>query len=324
MAQTAAHLVDRVIPPVPVRQWVISVPKQLRWFLADRPETVTALTTIFLGEIERLLRESVGMSHAENAPPSAQPRFGAVSFLHHLGFALNRHVHLHTCVTDGVFTRGRGGVTFLPARPISPADLATLTERVRHRVVRCFRRRRIIDAKAAADMLAWQAVEKQPARSRTRSVRENRRFSSVKNVRRTFSTGCWENSGFSIDASVRIALVDRDVPGYFQSLEHLVRSCARPAFASPVGPTSGSPYSSIATATQSGSATRSPATSAAPGSAPVARGSRPPPTPRASSTSRPTSCYQEDPHARGRAPRTAAARTSPWSAHGVARTRPDT
>ena len=27
MAQTAAHLVDRVIPRVPVRQWVISVPK---------------------------------------------------------------------------------------------------------------------------------------------------------------------------------------------------------------------------------------------------------------------------------------------------------
>jgi hypothetical protein len=38
MAQTAAHLVDRVIPPVPVRQWVISVPKRLRCFLADRPK----------------------------------------------------------------------------------------------------------------------------------------------------------------------------------------------------------------------------------------------------------------------------------------------
>jgi hypothetical protein len=35
MAQTAAHLVDRVIPPVPVRQWVISVPKRLRCYLAD-------------------------------------------------------------------------------------------------------------------------------------------------------------------------------------------------------------------------------------------------------------------------------------------------
>lgn len=30
LGQTAAHLVDHVIPPVPVRQWVISVPKRLR------------------------------------------------------------------------------------------------------------------------------------------------------------------------------------------------------------------------------------------------------------------------------------------------------
>jgi len=41
----------------------------------------------------------------------------------------------------------------------------------------------------------------------------------------------WENSGFSIDASVRITLIDRDVPSYFQSLEHLLRYCARPALA---------------------------------------------------------------------------------------------
>ena len=34
MAQAAAHVVDRVIPPVPVRQWVISVPKRLRCFRA--------------------------------------------------------------------------------------------------------------------------------------------------------------------------------------------------------------------------------------------------------------------------------------------------
>ena len=40
-----------------------------------------------------------------------------------------------------------------------------------------------------------------------------------------------ENSGFSVDASVRITLLDRDVPSYFQSLEHLLRYCARPPFA---------------------------------------------------------------------------------------------
>jgi hypothetical protein len=41
----------------------------------------------------------------------------------------------------------------------------------------------------------------------------------------------WENSGFSVDATVRIALIDRDVPSYFRSLEHLLRYCARPPFA---------------------------------------------------------------------------------------------
>jgi hypothetical protein len=41
----------------------------------------------------------------------------------------------------------------------------------------------------------------------------------------------WKHSGFSVDASVRISLADRDVPESFQSLGHLLRYCARPAFA---------------------------------------------------------------------------------------------
>jgi hypothetical protein len=41
----------------------------------------------------------------------------------------------------------------------------------------------------------------------------------------------WKNSGFSVYASVRITLIDRDVPSYFKSLEHLLRYCARPPLA---------------------------------------------------------------------------------------------
>jgi hypothetical protein len=196
MAQTAAHLVDRVIPPVPVRQWVISVPKRLRCFLADRPNAVAALTRIFIEEFERLLRTAAGLPRDGHRPSAARPRLGAVSFLHRFGSAVNHHVHLHVCATDGVFVpTGDGRPAFLPARPITQADLATLTEKVRRRVVRWFRMQRLLDADAAVDMLAW------------------------------------ENSGFSVDASVRITLIDRDVPSYFQSLEHLLRYCARPPFA---------------------------------------------------------------------------------------------
>ncbi len=198
MAQTAAHLVDHVIPPVPVRQWVISVPKRLRGMLADRPAAVNALTKIFLAEIERLLCAAVGVTRAADAPASARPRLGGISFLHRFGSALNHHVHLHACVTDGVFVPAADQAgcdappAFLPVRLITAADLAALTKRVRRRVIRWFRLARLL---AAADMIAW------------------------------------ENSGFSIDASVRIRLFRLQLRVYCQPLEHLLRYCARPPFA---------------------------------------------------------------------------------------------
>jgi len=66
----------------------------------------------------------------------------AVSFLHRFGSALNHHVHLHVCVTDGVFMPpGDGPPAYLSARPIAQADRATLAERVRRRIVRWFKRR---------------------------------------------------------------------------------------------------------------------------------------------------------------------------------------
>ena len=38
MAQTAAHLVEHVIPPVPVRQWVLWLPIPLRLLVAAQPK----------------------------------------------------------------------------------------------------------------------------------------------------------------------------------------------------------------------------------------------------------------------------------------------
>jgi hypothetical protein len=95
MAQTAAHLVDHVIPPVPVRQWVISVPKRLRGMLADRPRAVAALTRIFLDEIERLLCAAAGVTRAANnprpeRPHHARPLRAAQAQSRHLGRARPR------------------------------------------------------------------------------------------------------------------------------------------------------------------------------------------------------------------------------------------
>jgi Transposase zinc-binding domain len=53
MCGTAAHLVDHVLPDVPVRQWVLTVPSEVRRLLALRPEALTAQNRIFVEEIAR-------------------------------------------------------------------------------------------------------------------------------------------------------------------------------------------------------------------------------------------------------------------------------
>ncbi len=56
MVEIAAHLVDHVIPPVPVRQWVLSLPKRLRGFPHRDPALAGRVLRILLEEAERELR----------------------------------------------------------------------------------------------------------------------------------------------------------------------------------------------------------------------------------------------------------------------------
>ncbi|XYI00720.1 hypothetical protein ACMHYB_13560 [Sorangium sp. So ce1128] len=53
MCGTAAHLVDHVLPDVPVRQWVRTMPFAVRRLLALRPDALTAAGRIFVEEIAR-------------------------------------------------------------------------------------------------------------------------------------------------------------------------------------------------------------------------------------------------------------------------------
>jgi hypothetical protein len=73
MVETAAHLVDQVLPRVPYRQWVVSVPKRVRWHMQRKPEVAGALLRIFLRAVETRLCQ-----RSPDAPRDG--RFGAVAF----------------------------------------------------------------------------------------------------------------------------------------------------------------------------------------------------------------------------------------------------
>ena len=55
MANTAAHMVDEVLPDVPIRQWVISFPFRIRYLLAYDPKLCCAVRRIFVRSGRRRL-----------------------------------------------------------------------------------------------------------------------------------------------------------------------------------------------------------------------------------------------------------------------------
>ena len=151
MVETAAHLVDHVLPPLPVRQWVLSVPKRLRPFLHHNPAIAGAVLRIFLRAIRTTLRDA-----SPRAGPGAQ--IGAISFLHRFGSSLNAHFHFHVCVIDGVFSEdAEGSVQFHEATHLTASDWDQLQHTVRHRVLRYFHRHSLLERHVTDDMLTWQA-----------------------------------------------------------------------------------------------------------------------------------------------------------------------
>jgi hypothetical protein len=72
MAQTAAHLVDHVIPHVPVRQRVLSLPIRLRLLLASQPKLVTPVLQVVHRVVTRHLLTRLGSSPTK--PTAARSR----------------------------------------------------------------------------------------------------------------------------------------------------------------------------------------------------------------------------------------------------------
>src|SRR6266702_4361761 len=91
MAQTAAHLVECVIPWVPTRQWVVSVPVPLRYWMAASQDLTAKVHTI--------IRTTIAQYYVHHAVKSGierqQVQPGSVTFIQRFGGAINLNVHYH-------------------------------------------------------------------------------------------------------------------------------------------------------------------------------------------------------------------------------------
>jgi hypothetical protein len=139
MANTAAAIVDRVLPDVAVRQYVLSLPYELRRLAAFKADVLTALGRVFV--------DAVFASYRRRARRQgiADGQCGAINFVQRFG-SMNLNVHFHVVALDGAFTRdAEAGVQFHAAPPPAREDLEAIVRHARDRAVTWLRRHGHLD-----------------------------------------------------------------------------------------------------------------------------------------------------------------------------------
>ncbi len=121
MEDTAEHLVRNVFPAVPVRQWVLSFPRRVRFLAARHPALVSRLLDLFTRSVFAWQRR------AARRLGTAEPRTGGVNAVQRFGGAINLNVHFHTLIPDGVFVvGGNGPARFVPILPPCDEELTAI------------------------------------------------------------------------------------------------------------------------------------------------------------------------------------------------------
>lgn len=235
MADSAALLVDDILPFQPMRQWVLSVPFPLRFLFASNPNAMTAV----LGIVYRAI--STHLTHnADLIKPEAQT--GAVTLVQHFGSALNLNIHFHMLFLDGVYTRGakRRPMRFLQVKSPTKAELNRLTHKIARRVGRYLERRGLIERDTGTIFLSPEAVDA-PDEDPTNQLlgssvtyriavgpQQGRKVFTLQTLPdleadSSFSCSAGEVAGFSLHAGVATKANER------AKLERLCRYITRPA-----------------------------------------------------------------------------------------------
>ena len=236
MADTAAHLVDRVFPEVPVRQYVLSLPFALRYRLAFDQELCSQVLRIFVqtvfSSLKRRARKTIQMRKAY---------CGSVTFLQRAGGSINLNPHFHSLILDGVYVSSAPyeAPRFHPLPPPTDQEIARITAAIARRVENLLVQRGLLgeDAPADADPLETDepllsqlysaSVQGRIAagpRAGQRLVRLGDRI-DAEDVDAITGPRCASVQGFSLHADVCVPARDR------RRLERLVRYGARPPIA---------------------------------------------------------------------------------------------
>ncbi len=122
MAEMAVHLEERVLPRVPIRHWICSLPWGLRALLGYDRKLCAEVVSAFMTEVDRSLswraKRELGLASV------AEAHTGAVVAVQRTDSALRLNVHMHALWLDGVYVH----VNDEPRSPLEFRELDTPTQ----------------------------------------------------------------------------------------------------------------------------------------------------------------------------------------------------
>ena len=143
MTERAAHLIDHVLPRAPVRQWVLSLPFELRYRLAWDHRLCRAVLAVYTRALQGFYRRRASASCHRDG------RTGTVTVIQRFGGALNLNVHFHTLAVDGVFVREPdGSIGFVAGKAPTDEEVEALLDVIRARILRLLVRRGLLSDEA--------------------------------------------------------------------------------------------------------------------------------------------------------------------------------
>jgi len=140
-AEAASHLVENVLPITAYRQFVVTFPIPLRYWMHANKELFAKVYGTVIKEIHKYYVEKALATGIKN------PKSGAISFTQLAGSALALNPHLHILCCDGVFQERKNGESFrfrnLPT--ITDQEVDKLLIAISSKVLKHLRKRGYLD-----------------------------------------------------------------------------------------------------------------------------------------------------------------------------------
>lgn len=203
MHDLTIHLLENVIPPVAVRQWVLTFPFKHRLLLSYDSKLTTQVLNIVIRVISTFYRQKGKLKKIRNG------ECGSITTIQRFGSALNLNTHFHILFMDGVFDEN---LRFIELTP-SSEDVKKLIQIIQKRIDRKLIKLGLLDDESCVDLgMQNQALLEMNSLGVQNLIGEGEKISRPKKIGKYLDppfvilegTRCTSFRGYTLHANTKI------------------------------------------------------------------------------------------------------------------------